>query len=81
MSASEAARLQAILGAYVSDVTPEDVASPAIQRMIEDVRLCDSGAVPRESAGPRREYNRYHNRHNRSIGPYSRFHNRHNRGR
>ena len=54
----EAFTVEEMVEAAIQDISPEDVHSPALRRLIEDVR---------ENGGPEPTlYNRTHNRHNRS---------------
>ena len=59
------------------DINIEDVESPVLRRLIEEVR------VPEGAPDKIHGYNRHHDRYNRAPGstPYNRHHNRHNRGR
>ena len=53
----DAAQVEELVKDSIQDIDPEDVGSPALKRLLEDVRE-DSGAEPHL-------YNRSHNRHNR----------------
>lgn len=46
--------------AAVVDVNPDEIASPALKRILEEVRNEDAGC-----AGPAYAYDRVHNKHNR----------------
>ncbi len=48
------------LRALVADITPEEVASPALRRLLEEVRDDSAGCSERTYA-----YDRTHNKHNR----------------
>jgi hypothetical protein len=51
------------LGSLVVDIDPEQVTSPALRRLLEEV--CDD--VPEDLSPKAAKYNRTHNRHNRQF--------------
>jgi hypothetical protein len=61
-----AEELRAILDRAVTEVRPEDLRSPVLQKLIADVKACSTGscACP-DDQHVVDNYNRFHNRHNR----------------
>lgn len=66
--------LQLLLQSAVRDINPDDVTSPAMRRLLEDVQCTESDEDRAEvdDGQSMTLYNRFHSRHNRSSARPSR---------
>ena len=56
----DSAAVDSIVRSAIQDVDPDGIKSPALKRLIDDIRDESNGSV-----SPSQAYNRVHNRHNR----------------